>query len=663
MTNSSTQYLITYDHIEQLNKIGIALSAEKNLPKLQEMILQSALKTTHADAGTLYLAGKDRQLHFNIMITQSCGIHKGGTTSDPVQLPPIPLYNDNNEENLHTVAAYAALSGKSINIADINQHSPLNFKDTELYDQQLDYRSRSFLAIPLHNHEHELIAVLQLINCLDPNTGEIIPFSLQNQHLAESLASQASIALTNNMLVNELNELLEKYIGLYREVTQNKQYQQTIYHQATHDELTGLTNRAFFQDALQNLLSQAKRNQRRFALIMLDLDGFKLINDSLGHDAGDIVLKQVAQRLKSSLRKTDIVSRLGGDEFVMLLEVTRNNPDYLSQLCEKLIHVVAQPIKTGEQHSHVTASMGVAFYPDNAQQADKLLKQADQAMYEAKHQGKNQVCYFQHEMQQAVSLRRQLLVDLREAIHQQQFCLYYQPIICLSDNKLVKVEALLRWLHPEKGLLKPEAFMQVAEESGIINQIGEWVLTQVSEDLSFWTQQHQHLQVSVNISSIQLHDITDRFLSTLNALKTSHMSGHVMLEFAETMLLERSDRVNLHLLLLRDTKVEVAIDNFGTGYSSLLHLQQMGVDYLKIDRSFINKLQQQSDGYELCEAMIAMAHKLKIEVIAEGIETEQQYLLLKAMGCDYGQGYYVSRPLQLQQFNNLLASSHLFAMT
>lgn len=652
--HNTSQIPLSYDDIVELNQTGIALSAEKNPLRLQEMILRSALKITHADGGTLYVLGDDNKLHFKILITQSRQVHKGGTTEEEIDLPPIELYRNNGEPNIRTVAAYAALSGKSVNIADIRKTQEFDFSGTFFYDQHNHYESQSFLTIPLRNHESKLIAVLQLINSIHPETGKVVPFSVIHQHLAESLASQAAIALTNNLLVTELGGLLEKYIGLYREITQNRHREELIYYKATHDSLTGLANRSFLNDTLHHLAAQAERSSRRFALIMIDLDGFKQVNDTLGHDAGDTLLKKLASRLKQCVRKVDTMARLGGDEFTMLIEMTDTSSGYLELLTEKLLSQLSAPVMIGDQSTHVSASIGIAFYPENACSVEELQKRADQAMYAAKRQGKNRVCYFMPEMQKAANLRKRTIDELDRALADNQFQLYYQPVFSLTEPRISKAEALLRWNHPSKGLLRPRDFILISEETGRINQIGDWVLAQVSQDVQQWSQ-YPDLQISINIAGSQLQEPSEQFLDIVRQLNEQQLTCNLVLELTEKLLLEHGDWVAKCLSMFQDAQIEVALDDFGTSFSSLSNLQQFHIDYLKIDHSFISMLDTDNNSRPLCEAIVAMAHKLDIQVIAEGIENKKQLEILKAMQCDFGQGFFFSQPVPAPIFKQLIA--------
>lgn len=452
-----------------------------------------------------------------------------------------------------------------------------------------------------------------------------------------------------------------RYVGVFSDITKTKKQEELIHWQATRDALTSLLNRSSASDQLRRAIVRAERDRQHVAAMLLDLDGFKEVNDTLGHDAGDSLLKDVAQRLAASVREGDIVARLGGDEFLVLLEDIDPSSGALNHLASKILESIALPYQIGTDSVYVTGSLGLAFYPDDARSEVELQKRADQAMYAAKQQGRNRFCYFMPEMQYAVEMRRVLANELRTGLQHEQFTIHYQPIIRLSDQTIAKAEALMRWQHPTRGLVMPDEFIPVAEDSGFINPLGDWLLNQVMTDIVHWRAAGYIMpQISINVSSIQLNNRhhPDGLLSITHTLREHQLTDFVAIELTERLLIDHSALVDERLLALRDAGIQVALDDFGTGHSCLAYLQKFHIDYLKIDKSFVQRMTPDSQSHALCEAMIVMAHKLGMRVIAEGVETPQQQDWLLQMGCDYAQGYLYSKPQSVPEFERLLAKNN-----
>ncbi|WP_158238559.1 EAL domain-containing protein [Pollutimonas subterranea] len=447
-------------------------------------------------------------------------------------------------------------------------------------------------------------------------------------------------------------------VGLFSDITQRKQSDAFIWRQANYDHLTGLPNRQLFQNRLERAITRSKRSGQSMALVFLDLDFFKDVNDTLGHSMGDELLKQVAKRMSACVRSTDTVARLGGDEFTMIIGGITDT-DVVNHVCEQVLHELAQPYELGEEAASISTSMGVTLYPQDGSDAEVLLQNADLAMYAAKGNGRNQYCYFTPIMQQDAHGRRQILRDLIVARDQQQFVLHYQPVVELATGRVHKAEALIRWTHPTMGMISPAAFIPVAEDSGIIVGMGDWVFRQATRQSALWRTAHHHdFQISVNVSPVQFmaegldHD------EWLTHLQQLNLPGHsVVVEITERLLMDANVDVRNKLLAFRDAGIQVALDDFGTGYSSLSYLKKFDIDYIKIDQSFVSNLGPDTDDMALCEAIIVMAHRLGLKVIAEGVETEAQRDLLLRAGCDYGQGYLFSPPLAAEEFTAFLASS------
>lgn len=438
-------------------------------------------------------------------------------------------------------------------------------------------------------------------------------------------------------------------------LVEQKRITKELTYLANYDSLTQLPNRRTFLDRLRQHVKKAKRNGTQVALILLDLDHFKEVNDTLGHDIGDLLLQEAAHRLKKCIRNTDTVARLGGDEFTIILSDLKEN-GAIERISEDVLQKMVAPFFLNKETIYISCSIGITIYPLDSSDIDMLLKNADQAMYAAKATGRNRFCYFTASMEAAAQERRRLNNDLRIALKLKQFQILYQPIIEMKNGKVFKAEALIRWRHPERGLVSPDKFIPIAEDSGVIIELGNWIFDQAILQTLKWRKfYHTDFQVSVNISPVQLRSIECFQEEWFAKLNKTGLTGHgITVEITEGILMESSPAVHGKLLSFRDAFVEVALDDFGTGYSSLSYLKRFDIDYLKIDRSFVSNLTEASHDMVLCEAIIVMAHKLGIKVIAEGVETKEQYELLAAAGCDFGQGYLFSPPVTAEEFDRLL---------
>ncbi|MES2258891.1 MAG: EAL domain-containing protein [Pseudomonadota bacterium] len=445
-------------------------------------------------------------------------------------------------------------------------------------------------------------------------------------------------------------------VALFSDVTKKKASEELIWKQANFDALTGLPNRRMFQERLRLEMKKTDRVHLPMALVFIDLDGFKAVNDTLGHDRGDILLKQVAERLTLSVRSTDTVARLGGDEFTVILSELKDAADVL-RIAQEILTAMSAAFKLGEESAHISASIGITLYPDDGQDAETLVKNADQAMYAAKQQGRNRFNYFAPFMQEASRKRLTLANELREALQQNQLRVAYQPIVDLASGRICKAEALVRWQHPVRGLLSPAVFIAAAEHSGAIVGIGDWVFSQAAQQAKRMQLLHdEHFQISVNNSAWQFRDDGSNYGQWLDFLRELKLSARsIIIEVTENLLLDASHDVSRKLAVFREAKMQLSLDDFGTGYCSVAFLKRFDIDYLKIDPAFVSNLAEGTDGIALCEAIIAMAHKLGIQVIAEGIETPQQAAALKAAGCDFGQGYLFSRPISGEELEKLAA--------
>lgn len=448
---------------------------------------------------------------------------------------------------------------------------------------------------------------------------------------------------------------LQEFNAYIRDISERKHAETVIWNQANFDSLTSLPNRNLFLQKLEHEMHSCDRSNQSMALMYLDVDRFKDVNDSLGHDMGDLLLIEISSRLKKVVREIDTVSRLSGDEFTIILG---NIDDQLAvqPICQELLDSLAQPFQLDNEKVFLTASIGVTFYPQDSKKIEDLQRNADQAMYAAKSEGSNRFNFFTPELQQRALRKRKMIGDLRKAINGEQFEIYYQPIIDLQEDLLTKAEALLRWHHPEAGLVSPAVFIPIAEETGLISEIGNWVFYKAIDQAGQWRKQYDgDFQVSINTSPLQWIDEAAAMSKWFSHLNQHGISGQaISVEITEGLLMDARDKITNRLLDFRDAEIQVSIDDFGTGYSSLSYLKQFDIDYLKIDQSFVRNLDHDQNDLALCEAIIVMAKKLGIKVIAEGVETENQDRLLKEFGCDFGQGYLYSRPVPAADFESLL---------
>ncbi|MEO5341969.1 MAG: EAL domain-containing protein [Gammaproteobacteria bacterium SHHR-1] len=449
---------------------------------------------------------------------------------------------------------------------------------------------------------------------------------------------------------------VRQYVSIFKDITERKKSEELIWRQANFDALTGLANRNLFHSRLQQELAHAVRNNKRLAVLFLDLDGFKHVNDSLGHAAGDELLIEVGKRLQGRIRKTDTVARLGGDEFTLLvLDVER--PERVASLAEQVLDALREPLLINQSRIHISGSIGIALYPDDGDTMDALTKHADTAMYQAKASGKNAFQFFMPEMNVSAGNRLALIHDLHQAVAEQAFQLYYQPKFRLSDQTLVGMEALVRWPRPEGGMVSPADFIPCAEETGLILPLGRWVLGEACRQTQIWNRQYgMGLKVAVNFSAKQFRNIN--FLAELgDALEGQGLAAEFLeLEITESALMGNVEEAINLMHLIRDRGITIAIDDFGTGYSSLNYLKSFPINTLKIDQSFVRDLTVDSEDAAIVRSIISLAESLGLDVVAEGLERAEHLKFLKAHGCEYGQGYYLGKPLPAEQFGEFLAN-------
>lgn len=448
--------------------------------------------------------------------------------------------------------------------------------------------------------------------------------------------------------------------GVARDISTRKQAESMIRFQVYHDQLTGLPNRTLFRDRCNTAISQAKRLKHKVVLLTLDIDRFKIINDTLGHQVGDQVLQNISRRLQGCLRESDTLARFGGDEFVILLPQAQSFEESRI-VAEKILDALQAPIDIDQQPLSVTASIGIAHYPDHGEVTDTLIRNADIAMNHVKAHGKNGHRHFESKLQDTLSRRMAMEMDLRIALQENQFYLGYQPLVDSDSGELVGIEALIRWQHPRHGLLMPVDFLEVAEESGIIIKIGEWVFNRVCEDLQRWN--NPAIKVSINVSPSHVEHA--QFVPmVLDTLRRYDIEGkQIEIEITESLLLRHHPEINEKLNLLSHQGICIAIDDFGTGYSSLSYLHRFPISTLKMDRFFIERIDTQGKDACIVKAIISMAQGLNLRLVAEGVETEQQYRYLRNAGCTMMQGFLFSEAISGDALEQLAASARRTDMT
>lgn len=428
---------------------------------------------------------------------------------------------------------------------------------------------------------------------------------------------------------------------------------------SNHDILTELPNRENFKLQLDKAIVRANRSGRKAVVVFIGLDRFKQINDSFGHAVGDDLLHQIGVRLEQSTRDTDTVARFGSDEFLVLLENVNEINDAVI-VAKKLMHKVCEPLFHGETDIYVTPSLGISIFPTDSKSTDELISHADSAMTLAKEKGRNRIEFFTKEISTQSTEKLELESKLRRARDNNEFQLHYQPKFSIKTKRLIGAEALIRWNQPQLGMVRPDKFISIAEESGLITSIGEWVIQEAARQLNEWQSEGLRLvRIAINLSPKQFHegDIAETLMSILS--ENGIQPRNIEVEITENMLVEDVEKTAQTLQRLKMWGIHIAIDDFGTGYSSLRYLKRLPIDTLKIDQSFVRDVISDVDDAAIASAIIALAHKLRMNVIAEGIETQEQLDFLDAQGCDEGQGYYYSKPLPAAEFHELLKNNQI----
>lgn len=480
--------------------------------------------------------------------------------------------------------------------------------------------------------------------------------------LTPSGENQIIVELSAMGMYRSLPDGKQQFLGTYgvaRDVSERKQAEATITFQAYHDQLTSLPNRTLFHDRLGQAMVQAKRHGQSMAVMFLDLDRFKVVNDTLGHQVGDALLQAVAQRLKACLREGDTLSRIGGDEFMLLLPQIRNR-DNVIFIAEKILSALKTPFNIDTHEIFIGVSIGIALYPEDGDNREALIKHADIAMYHAKDHGRNNFKFFTSELNKALSGRLSVENDMRHGLQEGQFQVYYQPQVDIETQRIRGMEALIRWNHPRKGLVQPDDFISIAEDCGLINPISDFVLNSVCRQANLWTAAGLPTPtLAVNISARQIEHprFVERFMETM--LGGCARGAGIEVEITESALMRDVEGAISKLRKLADHGVDISIDDFGTGYSSLSYLKRLPVHTLKIDRSFIHDLSSHHSGATIVAGITAMAKGLKLNVVAEGVETVEQLNYLRELGCDAYQGFYYSRPVAAEKATELLAGQKI----
>ena len=553
-----------------------------------------------------------------------------------------------NEATLLRIAAFVESSQDAVisTTAD-GRVATWNAGATKMFGYSaVEAEGRPISLLELPDREGEIEGILQRIRSGEPVV----------QYESERICKDGSI-LEVAVSVSPIRDSLGELAGIAsitRDIGDRKRAQELILFQSFHDSLTGLPNRALLMERLNLCLAKARRGGKLLAVLFLDLDLFKTINDGFGHRTGDAVFEEVSRRLAQSVRESDTVARVGGDEFVVLLPEIAKAED-AAFVARKLLEVIARPFSSGDRRIDLTTSIGVAVYPADGQEPEALLRSADNAMARAKERGRNNFQMSVPELTEEAVQRLTVQAGLRQAIEKEELILHYQPVLSLTSGRIVAMEALVRWQHPAKGLIMPAAFIDVAEKAGMMVPLGEWVLGTAARQARVWQEMgFPELRIAINLSPSQFHE-KNLITSVENALLRAELKPDSLeIEITEGVAMEDAQVTLSNLLALRDLNVGVSIDDFGTGYSSLSYLKRFPVTTLKIDRSFITDVVSNSADAGIVRAVVAMAHGLKLNVIAEGVETKEQFSYLRENGCDALQGFWFSRPLPVESVENLL---------
>lgn len=605
MTNCNISREVGY---KDLVKIAVQLNSETDLNRLQALIVREGNALVQAERTILFMV--DHENHE--LYSQAWS----GQDEHEVRLPVG-----------RGIAGMVALDGEAIRLSDAEN-------DPRYSGGLFAYNAHSLLTVVVKTSDGTITGVIQ---CLNKTSGN---FEEADEELLKAFGDLAGLAIERTTFALEQKRLSAQLIF-----------------QAKHDALTGLPNRLMLEESLEKALGDAKRKKHQVAVLFIDLDRFKMINDSLGHTVGDALLQQVACRLQSGVRFTDMVARQGGDEFVIVLNVVKNLQS-VNRIAENILKSLQEPFIVSSQELYISASIGISLYPSHGETVTEILRHADNAMYKVKDQGKNNFRFFIKDMDESEQRRLWLMTQLHKALELGELLLHYQPQIDIEQAKMVGLEALIRWNHRELGLVSPGEFIPLAEETGLIIPIGAWVIEEACRQAVEWQERGlPPVRVSVNVSALQFS--RDDFIETvLYALDKSGLEPQWLeLELTEGLLLGDTQSIASKLRQLKEIGVYLAIDDFGTGYSSLRYLQQLPIDTLKIDQSFVRTLgtpQESPKTKALLKTIAMLGNNLDMRVIAEGVETSQQLDYLEEIGCQEIQGYFISRPLRVQDLEGFV---------
>ncbi|HSH86554.1 MAG TPA: EAL domain-containing protein [Methylophilus sp.] len=659
---------ISVDYLEEISLLtGLKFTIVEYHPNINtyQVELITGIRNKHLPEGFRLVSTPYLDITNAIYVASSGGLTPGRTNLNQLSQKTVAVFR-NGEVAQELKAAVPDIQLKLFDIADdafdqLDAHKVDAYIGNELVlDYHIDYHkiksirksgttpitSKVYMAT---SDEHPLLqsimnkAVLQIgtnpPDLLD--TWKIEPKNPFIQYLIFTISFFAVV-------------LLFQLIKLYKSSKkQAMEAEQKIWFQANHDFLTQLPNRYFLKSKLSEALNQSVISLNKIGVIIIDLDNFKEINDTAGHAIGDVVLIKVADRFKSIIPEPNIIARFGGDEFLILV---LENPDQqaLHAFCARLIEAMEAPFRIQQKSFLVSISMGASLFPDNSRNVEELIMFADEAMYQAKRTGKNKFILFNENMHDVFTKRTQLGNELRHAVERHQLYLQYQPIFNLHNQRCEKVEALLRWYHPEFGTVPPNVFISIAEENGSIIELGEWVFQQVLSDFTTLTQHFGDIEICINLSPIQFAQSESIHQFIANITSRNIPGAHFCFEITEGLLLEPSSHVVDNLSKINEHGIRLALDDFGTGYSSLAYLNKFKIDYVKIDRSFISNITENANDLALCKTIIYMGKQLNIRLIAEGVETLAQESLLKEMACDYSQGFYRARPITIRDMSQVV---------
>ncbi len=657
-----------YDVITAENGVEALEMIKKHSPNMVIMDVIMPIMDGYATCSAI----REQEGQFNIpilMLTALDDIESveksfdAGATDFVIKPVNLPIFNQRVRYGLKTRETDIQLQTNQYRLAQAHKVAQLGYWDWDIEAEHLYWSDEVYhiFSIPLSNHSINYEKFLAKVH---PDDKEKVNFAInQSLRYGDPFSIEHQVIQPNDELqvIHQHAELIKnkegkviRMLGIAQDITERYLTQEKIRHLAYYDSLTDLPNRTLFHDRLNHAIELANRGEDEIAVFLIDLDRFKFINDSLGHDIGDIFLQSVADRLAKTTRAADTMARLGGDEFALVIEGVKSEQGVL-EVAKKLLEALAGTHFIQDNELTSSGSIGVTISTPETRNKEVLIKQADLAMYKSKGDGGNKFSFFNKDMK---SRAHQLLIienELRKALDKDELKVFYQPKICVKTGRIKGVESLIRWQHPEKGLVPPTDFVPIAEETGLIIPMGKWILEQACQQAHYWHQQgHSDLIVSINVSPKQFH--YKGFIEDVkNAVKNSNISPHLVeLEVTESCTIADIDKTISLLNTFRKLGIRISMDDFGTGFSSLSYLNQLPLDTLKIDRAFIKDINANGENGELTMLIIAMAKSLDLSVVAEGVEKEEQLSFLQDNNCDEYQGFLASAPIVAHQFEKLL---------